>query len=257
MKKAENHFVSGISGTGKSYYVGSLVEDLVIDDGFFCILLDPKFGEGGEYGDHKGLSEDLGFAHERIDSDFIDAILEDKKVEEKARKLIEACKEKGFNGIRFTFDSLDIDMTTDKMREFAEKIARIGLMLDGKILLVEEECHNFIPHNQRGGSVKDIKVQSKFIDEGRKINKRAILSTQKPTKANKDIYSLCQVYHIFFMGETLSDYTKVLPKDYRDVYQEATSWDVESRNMIKYNRNNSSLEIQNVDGLKRRTRHSG
>jgi hypothetical protein len=257
LKRAENHFVCGISGTGKSYYVGKLVEDLVVDDGFFCILLDPKFGEGGEYGDHKGLSEDLGFAHERIDSVFIDGLLESKDVEDKAQRLIESAKSKGFNGVRFTFESLDIDMTTDKMRQFAEKIARFGLMLDGKVLLVEEECHNFIPHTQRGGSVKDIKVQSKFIDEGRKINKRAILSTQKPTKANKDIYSLCQLYHVFFMGETLSDYTKVLPKDYRERYRDATSWDVESRNMILYNRNDSSLEVKNVDGLSRRTRHSG
>lgn len=249
MKQAFNTFIAGPSGSGKSYEMGHDIEAAVLDDGFFTVLLDPKIGDSGQYGDHRGLSSGLDFVRLHCT----------KKVLKNTdlgwwKKLLTKIRADGSMGVRITFESLQRGIE-EEMSLFIDTISRTILSMDGKILLGVEEAHNFAPEQGAGGSVKDIRGLLKLIDEGRKISKGAELSSQKLHKCHSSLYDTCQIYKLYPLPST-SDFQKVLDKtDHGDLIKKTKNLPIEARKRILYDRNEGTAELEDVEGLRRRTPH--
>lgn len=252
MKEARNLLISGISGTGKSYDLGSEIEKMVLDEDFFIVLLDPKMGDEGVYGDHKGMSADLDFVHLHIN----EAVIE-KASKQDWRDIIQGIRSEGFPGVRFTFESIQPEMD-DWMPKFGDRCSRIVLGMEGKVGLAIEELQNFCPHQSMGGSSDEIKGTIKLIDEGRTINKAFLGATQKLQKVHTAVYGACNRYRMYHMGSQDSDYSKVLNVgEHREEVDEIQAADLESRKCLEFYRQTSESEILHQEGLERRTRHLG
>lgn len=251
MKKARNEFIAGGSGTGKSYELGRDIENLVLDEGYFVPLLDPKIGDQGRYGDHRGLSVNLNFVRVHVTK----KVLKQKAREIKYwKRLLKKARSDGANGIRFTFESLQRGID-EYFETFIDTLSRSCLSMNGKVALAVEEAHTFAPHQSVGGSTKNIRGLIKLIDEGRLIDKLALLCSQKLHKSNTALYDSCQIYKLYPMAKS-SHYEKVLSrKDHGDLIDEAVNWATDSRKQIYYNLNAGEARIKNVDGLSRRTPH--
>jgi len=249
MKKARNLLITGIPGTGKSYDLGAEIEEMVLNDGYFVVLLDPKVGEEQSFGDHEGLSADLGFGRVHIDEE---AVSHDPS-RSFWTNLIEGARDEGLPGLRFTFNSVS-PKVDQEMVELGDMISRVILSMDGQVGLAAEELHNFAPHQSRGGSTKDIRGLTKLIDEGRTINKAFAGATQKLTKVSTAIYGACNIFRMYHMGTSDSAYEKVLDTgENRELVDQICQASVESRRCLEYRRQTAEATIMDRSDLERVT----
>lgn len=251
-ERADHALTAGKSGSGKSYYTGSKFEDKILDENAFGVILDPK----DHGGDHGAMSSALGFAHVHITSDLL-ADMEDP--EDVFSQMIQGVKAQGIPGIRFTFEDLDPDLD-EYLPGFADTIARILLGLDGNVVLLIEELQNFCPHENRGGSNKEVSGLLKYFEEGRSHGKTAMACTQSTKKILTDVFDAFLHFELFYMGPSETHYTKVLDQrdgTEREYIQECQSWNTGDRNLLHKDDHTGEIYVENVDGLERRTPHDG
>ena len=254
MKEARHTMYAGKSGFGKSYMAGGDFEELVIDDGFFGIILDIKpTNEDDEIGDHRGISQELDFVRIHIESagDIEDASVQDFK------ELVMKAYDVGKQGIRFTAD-ITIPEVEDSMPMLGDKLCRAVMRLNFECVTLIEEVQYVAPHSSQGGSKQDFRGLMSVLGLGRTSGKLVKMTSQEFGKVHTAVYGECNLYKILFMGKKDRKYDKVLdtsdPED-KAAIQEIINSKKKERKYIYYDSNIGVTEVRSSKGLKRRTQH--
>ncbi len=162
--------IIGQSGSGKSYTVAVICEELAKNNIGFCII-----DTEGEYFSLKdkypilwvGSGENCELSIENVDY---------KKLAEKALR----------KGIPIIFDVSEVDNPREAVSKFLRAIYKIGSKIKQPYLIIIEEIDKFAP--QRGNILKEIEEISR---RGRKRGLGLIIATQRPALVSKNILSQC------------------------------------------------------------------
>ena len=165
----ERSAVIGQSGSGKSYLVSVICEELAANDLGF-VVIDTE-------GEYTGLS-----GHENIE--VIDEIEDIATDEERVRNIIEESQ-------KIVLDVSETDpKAIDKFLGIVYKVAtdkfREGRDRQVPFLVIVEEADIYIP--QRGRALEILQVMSR---RGRKRGLGILLATQRPALVNKNVLSQC------------------------------------------------------------------
>ncbi|MCZ7399462.1 MAG: DUF87 domain-containing protein [Candidatus Methanoperedens sp.] len=160
--------VIGQSGSGKSYLIAVLCEQLLQNNIAFCIV-----DTEGEYFSLKEKFQLLWVGGEeadvRIDIDFYDLIT--KSIT---------------NNVPLILDVSDVLDQRKVVSDFAGKLYEIESQVKQPYLLIIEEADRFVPQSK--DSIKEIEEISK---RGRKRGLGLLVATQRPSLVNKNVLSQC------------------------------------------------------------------
>ncbi len=162
--------IIGQSGSGKSYAVAVICEELAKNNIGFCII-----DTEGEYFSLKqkypilwvGLNKDCEINIDDADYNLL------------AKKLISG-------DFPVIFDVSDVDEPQKEVSDFLKELYKIGSKLKKPYLTIIEEIDKFAP--QRGNVLSEIEEISK---RGRKRGIGLLIATQRPALVNKNILSQC------------------------------------------------------------------
>ena len=165
----ERSAVIGQSGSGKSYLVSVICEELAASDLGF-VVIDTE-------GEYAGLS-----GHKNIDViDEIEGLATD---EERVRKIIEE-SQKIVLDVSET-DPKVIDKFLGIVYQIATDMFREGRHRQNPFLVIVEEADIYVP--QRGRGLEILQVMSR---RGRKRGLGVLFATQRPALVNKNVLSQC------------------------------------------------------------------
>ncbi|MCX9081344.1 MAG: DUF87 domain-containing protein [Candidatus Methanoperedens sp.] len=160
--------VIGQSGSGKSYLIAVLCEQLLQKNVAFCIV-----DTEGEYFSLKEKFQMLWVGGEEadvnIEIDFYDLIT--KSIE---------------NNVSLILDVSDAPDQRKVVSDFAGQLFEIENQVRQPYLLIIEEADNFVPQSK--DSLKEIEEISK---RGRKRGLGLLVATQRPSLVNKNVLSQC------------------------------------------------------------------
>ncbi|MCD6547292.1 MAG: DUF87 domain-containing protein [Nanoarchaeota archaeon] len=164
--------VIGQSGSGKSYAVAVICEELAKNGIGFCII-----DTEGEYFSLKekypllwvGLDENSDINIQEIDLNLL------------AKKSIE-------KNIPVILDISEVANPIEIVKKFVSAAYKIESSLKQPYLIIIEEADKFVP--QKGEYIKEIEEVSK---RGRKRGLGLIIATQRPASVNKNILSQCNI----------------------------------------------------------------
>ncbi len=160
--------VIGQSGSGKSYFIAVLCEQLLQNNIAFCIV-----DTEGEYFSLKEKFELLWVGGEEadvsIELDFYDLITKSIK-----------------NNVPLILDVSDVMEQRKVVSDFAGKLYEIESQVKQPYLLIIEEADRFVPQSK--DSIKEIEEISK---RGRKRGLGLLVATQRPSLVNKNVLSQC------------------------------------------------------------------
>ncbi|MCZ7396315.1 MAG: DUF87 domain-containing protein [Candidatus Methanoperedens sp.] len=160
--------VIGQSGSGKSYLIAVLCEQLLQNNIAFCIV-----DTEGEYFSLKEKFQLLWVggdeADVRIDIDFYELIT--KSIT---------------NNVSLILDVSDVLDQRKVVSDFAGKLYEIESQIKQPYLLIIEEADRFVPQSK--DSLKEIEEISK---RGRKRGLGLLVATQRPSLVNKNVLSQC------------------------------------------------------------------
>ncbi|MCZ7355628.1 MAG: DUF87 domain-containing protein [Candidatus Methanoperedens sp.] len=160
--------VIGQSGSGKSYLIAVLCEQLLQNNIAFCIV-----DTEGEYFSLKEKFQLLWVGGEeadvRIDFDFYELIT--KSIT---------------NNVSLILDVSDVLKQRKVVSDFAGKLYEIESQIKQPYLLIIEEADRFVPQSK--DSIKEIEEISK---RGRKRGLGLLVATQRPSLVNKNVLSQC------------------------------------------------------------------
>ena len=167
---SERSAVIGQSGSGKSYLVSVICEELAANDLGFAVI--------DTEGEYAGLSDHCP----NIDSVDIESLSKD---EERIQQLITKSKK----------IVLDVSETEKKViNDFLDSIYRVAtdLFREGQhkqypFLIVVEEADIYIPQSKRDG----LEILQVISRRGRKRGLGILLATQRPALVNKNVLSQC------------------------------------------------------------------
>ena len=162
--------IIGQSGSGKSYAIAVICEELLKNKIGFCIV-----DTEGEYFSLKEKFNILWIGEdEKSDYKFEDVDLKDLG--------IKAAKYK----IPIIFDISEVNDGKEKLSEFLNSLYEEETKLKNSYLVILEEADKFIP--QRG---ERIEIVDEIARRGRKRGIGLMISTQRPSIIDKDILSQC------------------------------------------------------------------
>ncbi len=160
--------VIGQSGSGKSYLIAVLCEQLLQNNIAFCIV-----DTEGEYFSLKEKFQLLWVGGEEadvsIETDFYDIITKSIK-----------------NNVPLILDVSDVLDIRKVVSDFAAKLYEIENQVKQPYLLIIEEADKFVPQSK--DSLKEIEEISK---RGRKRGLGLLVATQRPSLVNKNVLSQC------------------------------------------------------------------
>ncbi len=160
--------VIGQSGSGKSYFIAVLCEQLLQNNIAFCIV-----DTEGEYFSLKEKFQLLWVGGEEadvsIEVDFYDLIT--KSIT---------------NNVPLILDVSDVLDQRKVVSDFAGKLYEIESQVKQPYLLIIEEADRFVPQSK--DSIKEIEEISK---RGRKRGLGLLVATQRPSLVNKNVLSQC------------------------------------------------------------------
>jgi len=160
--------VIGQSGSGKSYLIAVLCEQLLQNNIAFCIV-----DTEGEYFSLKEKFQLLWVGGEEadvsIDLDFYDLITKSIK-----------------DNVSLILDVSDVLDQRKVVSDFAGKLYEIESQVKQPYLLIIEEADRFVPQSK--DSLKNIEEISK---RGRKRGLGLLVATQRPSLVNKNVLSQC------------------------------------------------------------------
>ncbi|VVB87968.1 DNA double-strand break repair helicase HerA [uncultured archaeon] len=160
--------VIGQSGSGKSYFIAVLCEQLLQNNIAFCIV-----DTEGEYFSLKEKFQMLWIGGEEADVnigiDFNDLIAKSIK-----------------NNVSLILDVSDVMDQRKVVTDFASKLYEIENQVRQPYLLIVEEADKFVPQSK--DSLKEIEEISK---RGRKRGLGLLVATQRPSLVNKNVLSQC------------------------------------------------------------------
>ncbi len=162
--------VIGQSGSGKSYAVAVICEELAKNNIGFCII-----DTEGEYFSLKEKYEILWIGND----DRCNINIEEVDYERLARKSIK-------DSLPIIFDVSEADAPEEKVGNFLSVLYKVESKIKQPYLLIVEEVDKFAP--QRGNVIPEIEEISR---RGRKRGLGMLIATQRPALVNKNILSQC------------------------------------------------------------------
>ncbi len=225
--------VMGMSGSGKSYLIGVLCEELCKADLPF-IIIDPE-------GEYKSLKEKFDIVWACNDPD-ADVLLNFQICE----KLADVAVNKH---LKLIFDTSESSNEFDLVEEFLKHFYEVEDRVRTPMLLILEEADRFAPQG-RGERIDELMEISR---RGRKRGIGLVIATQRPAMVDKNILSQCGNQ---FIGRlrTENDLNAV-GLFFRSKSDTNTIPDLEDGHF--YSMGDISPAVQNVHIRKRETTHGG
>ncbi len=225
--------IMGMSGSGKSYLIGVLCEELCKADLPF-IIIDPE-------GEYKSLKEKFDIVWACNDPD-ADVLLNFQICE----KLAEVAVNKN---LQLIFDTSESSNEFDLVEEFLKHFYRVEDKVRKPMLLILEEADRFAPQS-KGERIDELMEISR---RGRKRGIGLVIATQRPAMVDKNILSQCGNQ---FIGRlrTENDLNAV-SLFFRSKSDTNTIPDLEDGHF--YSMGDISSTVQNVHIRKRETTHGG
>ena len=162
--------VIGQSGSGKSYTVSVLCEELAKNNIGFCII--------DTEGEYFSLKEKYPLLWVGSDANS-DLSIENTDLIKLANTVVE-------KGVAVIFDVSEVSDPKEYVGEFCSALYKIESKLKKPFLVIVEEADKFVP--QTGKVVKEVEEISR---RGRKRGLGLMIATQRPALVNKNILSQC------------------------------------------------------------------
>lgn len=164
--------IIGQSGSGKSYAVAVLCEELAKNNIGFCIV--------DTEGEYFSLKEKYTMVWAGLDSN-ADINISEADLDKLAHKCIK-------DSFPLILDVSEVDNPKEIVARFCASLYKYGTSFKKPYLLIIEEIDKFVP--QTGERVKEIEEISR---RGRKRGLGLLLATQRPAFVNKNILSQCAI----------------------------------------------------------------
>lgn len=174
--------VLGITGSGKSYAVRGLVEQL-LDRGDRVCIIDPKGDWWGLKSSADGKS--AGFPVVIFGGDHADVTIDGHSGA--------AIGELVATGNRPCIIDLIHFSNADKARFAAAFMSELFRKNKGRLTLVLEEAHEFAPQRPMGEETMLLHWTNKLLSQGRSRGVQVIMASQRPAKVHKDSLTQAQV----------------------------------------------------------------
>ncbi len=167
--------VIGQSGSGKSYLIGVICEELLRNNLNFCII-----DNEGEYYSLKEKFDLILVSNEGDVSFGVDY----KELIAKSIK----------NNLPIILDVSDISNEKEEVNKFLTSLFELESKLREPYLVIIEEVDKYIP--QRGKEKEKLEIIKEIAKRGRKRGLGLLIASQRPSFVDKDVLSQCNVAFI-------------------------------------------------------------
>jgi DNA helicase HerA-like ATPase len=226
-KKADIRFYAGKTGTGKSWFAGYEVEQL-LNEGKYVVVFDP-------HNEH-GFGQKYPFAKLVVGEETLKRL--DRK---KAFEILKHYQQQGKN-LRIVTNKLYIDQYMQLIDYFSWAILELH-----NIVFFIDECKDVAPNEQ--GAPIELK---KLVTEGRKFGCDIIMVAQRPAMIDTTLISQANSYYIFQMTD-INDLQRI--RGY--VNDVEIIKNLKNREYVYVDTDKNTEQKLTTNGLHRATKHRG